>query len=111
MKTPYRPAPAARRALRKLGEDIREARLRRNLPMEVVAERASTSRSTLARVEKGDPGVGLGVLAGVLQALGLLDRLGDLADSARDVEGLEINRQTLRQRASLPRRQRGAEDD
>ncbi|MCH8544023.1 MAG: helix-turn-helix domain-containing protein [Alcanivorax sp.] len=111
MKTPYRPAPAARRALRKLGEDIREARLRRNLPMEVVAERASTSRSTLARVEKGDPGVGLGVLAGVLQALGLLDRLGDLADSARDVEGLEINRQTLRQRASPPRKRRGVDDD
>ena len=111
MGGPYRPAPAARRALRKLGEDIREARLRRNLPMEVVAERASTSRSTLARVEKGDPGVGLGVLAGVLQALGLLGRLADLADSALDAEGLEINRQTLRQRASTPRRPGRAEDD
>ncbi|QJX02435.1 helix-turn-helix domain-containing protein [Alcanivorax sp. IO_7] len=39
--------------MRKLGEDIREARLRRNLSMEIVAERAATSRATLTRLEKG----------------------------------------------------------
>jgi hypothetical protein len=36
-----------RRALSKLGRDIREARLRRRIPAAVVAERASISRSTL----------------------------------------------------------------
>lgn len=104
MPTPHHPSPAVRRTLRKLGEDIREARLRRNLPMEVVAERASTSRATLTRLEKGDPAVGAGILAGVLQALGLLERLADLADSSQDHQGLVINRQTLRQRASSPRK-------
>ncbi len=103
MPAPYRPSPAARRALRKLGEDIREARLRRNLSMEIVAERAATSRATLTRLEKGDTAVSVGILAGVLQALGMLPRLADLADSAEDPQGLEISRESLRQRASSPR--------
>jgi len=101
--TPYRPSPAVRRALRKLGEDIREARLRRDLSMALVAERAATSRATLTRVEKGDPAVSSGILAGVLQTLGMLQRLADIADSAEDRQGLEISRQSLRQRASSPK--------
>jgi hypothetical protein len=40
--------------------------------MSVVAERAFTSRATLQRVEEGDPGVGIGIYAAVLYALGLL---------------------------------------
>lgn len=111
MAAPYHASPAVRRALRKLGEDIREARLRRNLPMEVVAERAATSRATLARAEKGDAAVSVGILAGILQALGMLERLADLADSAEDSQGLEISRQTLRQRASSPRRKKAAKDE
>ncbi|ASK36078.1 hypothetical protein CEK62_17660 [Alcanivorax sp. N3-2A] len=110
MPSPYRPSPAVRRALRKVGEDIREARLRRNLSMEVVAERAATSRATLTRLEKGDPAVSAGILAGVLQALGMLVRLADLADSAEDRQGLDISRETLRQRASPPRN-RAAKDE
>ncbi len=63
MPTPHRPHPATRRALHKLGGDIREARLRRKLPMEIVAQRAATSRPTVARIEKGDPSVGVGIVA------------------------------------------------
>jgi hypothetical protein len=51
MPTPHNPPAAVRRALRKLGADIRDARRRRRLPMAVVAGRAFTSRSTLQRVE------------------------------------------------------------
>lgn len=54
-----------RRALRKLGADIHDARRRRKLPMAVVAERAFTSRSTLQRVEAGDTNVSIGIYAGV----------------------------------------------
>lgn len=103
MPAPHRPSPAVRRALRQLGEDIREARLRRDLSMEIVAERAATSRATLARVEKGDPAVSAGILAGVLQALGMLEALASVADSANDRQGLEISRESLRRRASSPR--------
>jgi len=67
--------------LRKLGADIHDARHRRRLPMGIVAERAFTSRTTLQRIEEGDPGVGIGIYAAVLQALGLLEGLGQVADS------------------------------
>jgi len=78
------PPPAAvRRILRKLGADIRDARRRRRLPMAVVADRAFTSRSTLQKVEAGNANVSIGIYAAVLQALGLLDGLGEIADIAR----------------------------
>jgi len=38
-----------RRALRKLGQDVRDARLRRCIPTAVMAERASISRTTLTK--------------------------------------------------------------
>ena len=55
--------------------------------MAVVAERAFTSRSTLQRVEAGDTHVGIGIYAGVLQALGLLDGLSRIADIGNDSVG------------------------
>jgi len=103
MATPHHPSLSIRRTLRKLGQDIRAARLRRSLPASVVAERALTSRPTLSRIEKGDAGVGIGIYASVLQSLGLLDGLGDLADPARDEAGLALARQDLPQRARAPR--------
>ena len=87
MPTPHNPPAAVRRALRKLGADIRDARRRRRLPMAVVAERAFTSRSTVQRVEAGDTNVGIGIYAGVLQALGLLDGLSRIADIGNDSVG------------------------
>jgi transcriptional regulator with XRE-family HTH domain len=110
MPTKFRPPPAARRALKKLGSDIKNARLRRRLPMDVVAERAATSRPTLARVEKGDPGVSIGIYAAVLQALNLMDGLAGLADPVNDEIGLDIERDQLPKRATGPRaRCRGSE--
>ena len=91
MPTPHRPPVAVRRTLRKLGADIRDARSRRKLPMAVVAERAFTSRSTLQKVEEGDTNVGIGIYASVLQALGLLDGLGDIADIAQDEVGQSLS--------------------
>lgn len=104
------PMPA-RRALRKLGSDIRDARLRRRIPVAVAAERASIGRSTLSRVEKGDPSVALGIYATVLFVLGLVDRLGDLADARNDATGLQLEEEHLpkRIRASKPRK--GSKED
>lgn len=103
MPTPHRPPPAARRALRKLGADIRDARLRRRLPMAVVAQRAATSRPTVARIEQGEHSVSIGIVAAVLQALSLLDHLADVADPALDTLGLDIARDALPKRARTPR--------
>ena len=63
-----------------------------------MAERAFISRSTLVRVEKGDPGVSLGIYASVLFVLGMADRLGDLADVARDPVGLSLEEERLPRR-------------
>jgi hypothetical protein len=55
--------------------------------MAIVAERAFTSRSTLQRVEAGDTKVSIGIYAGVLHALGLLDGLSKVADIGNDSVG------------------------
>ena len=93
-----------RRALRKLGQDIRDARLRRRIPTAVMAERASISRTTLNKIEKGDPGVSLGNYANVLFVLGMAERLGELADVKTDIVGLELEEERLPQRIRRPRR-------
>lgn len=94
-----RPSPLpVLRALRALGRDIRDARLRRRIPTTVMAERASISRTTLSKVEKGNPGVSLGLYATVLFVLGLSDRLGNLADIRTDTVGLELEEEHLPQR-------------
>lgn len=103
MPTPHRPSIAVRHGLRKLGQDIRDARRRRGLPAAVIAERAFTSRPTLQRVERGDASVSIGIYAAVLQALGLLDGLSQLADPAHDAAGLAMATEKLPQRVRLRR--------
>lgn len=103
MPTPHYPSLASRRALAKLGADIRAARLRRNLPMSVLAERAFTSRSTLQRVEEGDPSVSAGIYAAVLNGLGLVDGLAQVADISQDKVGQSLIEFSLPRRARIRR--------
>ena len=65
--------PGTAEILSRMGNQIRLARLRRNLSVELVAERADISRATLWKVEKGDPSVAIGIYAAVLHALNNLD--------------------------------------
>lgn len=67
-----------------MGEQIKLARLRRQLSAELVAERAGISRATLWNVEKGSPSVAIGIYAAVLHALNNLDT--DLLLVAKDDE-------------------------
>lgn len=97
---PTLPLPVSR-ALRKLGADIRDARRRRRIPTTTMAARASISRTTLAKIERGDPGVQLGLYATVLFVLGLTDRIGDLVDVRHDRVGLELDEERLPQRIRL----------
>ena len=62
-----------------VGEQFRLARLRRNLTMEQVAQRAQCSRPTLDRLEKGSSQVSIGVVLRVLNALQLEDDILNLA--------------------------------
>ncbi len=95
--TPPLPLPA-KRALAKLGQDIRSARLRRRITTTTMAERAFITRMTLRKVERGDPGVSLGIYATVMFVLGLTQRLADLADSRSDEVGLQLEEERLPQR-------------
>ena len=91
-----------RRLLVELGENIRLARLRRGFSMELVAERAGMSRTTLRSIEKGEPAVTLGSYANVLHSLGLHDDLGLLA---RDDElGRKLQDAKLPTRRRAPKR-------
>jgi transcriptional regulator with XRE-family HTH domain len=104
MPKPSAPAPVAiRAALKQLGADVSEARRRRRLTMEVVANRALTTRQTVARIERGDPVVAMGTWASVLFALQLANRLGDLAAPASDREGLAIEAERLPKRVRMPK--------
>ena len=76
--------PETERILVEMGEQIKTARLRRNLATELVAERAGISRATLWAVEKGTPTVAIGTYAAVLHALGGMDK--DLELVAQDDE-------------------------
>ena|SRR5438874_10790616 len=105
MTLPSRAPIPVTRALRKLGQDIRDARRRRRIPVAILAQRASISRATLHKVEKGDPGVSLGAYATVLFALGMTGRLADVADPRQDTVGLELEEENLPKRIRLPRRQ------
>lgn len=93
-----------RRALRKLGQDIRDARLRRRIPTEILAERASISRMTLYNVENGDVRVSMGTYATILFVLGMIDRVGNLADASEDMLGRQLEEERLPKRIRLPRR-------
>ena len=90
-----------RKALRKLGADIRFARRRHRLPANLLAQRAMISHVTLIKVERGDPAVSLGIYANVLYVLGLIDRMGMLADPGGDVIGLAIEEERLPARIRL----------
>jgi len=89
---------AVQRALRKLGADIRDARRRRRITAELLAQRVMTSHVTLAKVERGDPSVSIAVYATALYVLGMVDRLGALADASTDEVGLALDEERLPQR-------------
>ena len=66
-----------------VGEQIKLARLRRNLSVAQIAERATCSPLTVSRVEKGAPTVSIGIYLRVLYALQLED---DILHLAKDDE-------------------------
>ena len=74
--------------LSQLGEQIRMARLRRDLSSEQVAERAGIARNTLIKIENGDEGVAIGSYFRVLIVLGLEEDLLTIASD--DVLGRKL---------------------
>lgn len=80
----YNIMPDTENILKTMGEQIKMARLRRKLSATLVSERAGVSRSTLWKVENGNPSVAVGIYAAVLHALNNMDK--DLLKIAGDDE-------------------------
>ena len=98
-----------KRALKKFGQDLRDARKRRRITMELAAERAAISRATLSKIEKGDDGVSLGAYAKVLFVLGMIERLVELADPTFDSLGMGLEADNLPKRIRFSRKEKGEE--
>src|SRR5712672_1343025 len=80
------PAPAAK-AIELLARDIATARKRRRIPQRLLAQRMMVSLDTVQRLERGDAGVSLGVVATALWALGLIERFAVVASLDQDTVG------------------------
>lgn len=103
-KTSYHLLPVTEDILKTMGEQIKLARLRRRLPVELVAQRAGISRASLWNVEKGSPSVSIGIYAAVLHALNNMDK--DLLLVAKDdAMGRRMQDLNLTVRKRAPRRE------
>lgn len=63
--------PSTVKMLEKMGARIKRARLRRNITVEVITDRAGISETTFYAIEKGAPTVSIGAYAAVLAVLEL----------------------------------------
>jgi transcriptional regulator with XRE-family HTH domain len=91
------------KALRKLGHDLADARKRRRITMELMAERAGITRKTLAKIEQGEPTVLMASYARVLFVLGMIERLKDLLDANYDLAGRVLDEDNLPKRVRKSR--------
>ena len=96
--------PKTQAILNTMGEQIKMARLRRKLSVELVAERAGISRASLWSVEKGSASVSMGIYAAVLHALNNMDK--DLLLIAKDDDlGRKLQDLDLPIRKRAPKKQ------
>lgn len=89
--------PATIAAIEKLGADLAVARLRRGESLKVWAKRMGISIPTLQRLEAGDPGVSIGILATALWLLGRDGQLTQLAAPENDQGAIELSVQEANQ--------------
>jgi len=102
--------PAAAQALRALGDNLAIARVRRRESQRAWAKRLGVSVPTLIRMERGDPGVGVGIYATALWLMGRVSALPELAAAEHDRGALEndvraaVKRRAVRSAASAEAR-------
>ncbi len=101
MKKSHISSPLTKRLLIQMGEAIKIARLRRNLSLKAVAERAGLALNTVVAIEKGSAGASIGAIANVLQSLNLAEDISFIAKDdilGRKLQDLQM--QQPKQRAS-----------
>ncbi len=90
-----------RRSLAKLGTDLTTARRKRQLTVEMMAERVGVSKTTYLKIEKGDPSASMGAYAMALFVLGFPEALAEIADVRRDDTGLVLDASRLPKRVRV----------
>lgn len=90
-----------RQKMAQVGQQIKLARKRRGLSMQEMADRMFVTRKTLNRLESGEPGVSVGILAAALLTLGLEDDLDHLARPETDQTANIIDRQRYDQKQRI----------
>ncbi|MGI9305073.1 MAG: helix-turn-helix domain-containing protein [Gammaproteobacteria bacterium] len=93
------PPYAGEQALKRLGANLRTARLRRNLTIDDVAEKIGTGRYSIMAAEKGKPSTSAAVFTALLWTYDLLGPMELLADPATDQEGIRLSSRRERARA------------
>lgn len=93
------PPSAVQEAIKRLGNNLRTARLRRNLSHAELAAKLGVDRHVIADAENGKLGTSAGVYVGMLWAMNLLASLADVANPKNDEEGLALSGLDERERA------------
>ncbi len=86
-------------ALTRLGENLRTARIRRNFTIDEVAQKIGTGRRAIMDAEKGKASTGIGIYVALLWVYDLLLPLNELANPAKDEQGLTLVASKERTRA------------
>jgi transcriptional regulator with XRE-family HTH domain len=81
------PPYAVEQTLRRLGTNLRTARLRRNLTIEDMAQKIGTGPRAITDAEKGKPSASVAIYAALLWALDLLNQLDEVATPQKDEHG------------------------
>ena len=95
--------PQATQAIAALGHNLALARLRRKESLRSWALRMGVAVRTVQRMEKGDPGVGMGVYALALWTMGRSQDLANMALPEHDMGALDLELQIAQKRGSVLR--------
>lgn len=77
-------------ALTRLGQNLRTARIRRNFTIDEVAKKIGTGRRAVMDAEKGKISTGVGIYIALLWIYDLLSPLNEVANPAKDEQGLTL---------------------
>lgn len=90
--------------LKKVGQNLRLARVRRRISIRSMAERMMVSPATVIRLESGDPSISIGILLASLWILQLHHRFAEIAEPDADMFGKSIEFQHLPKRIRTRKR-------
>ena len=95
--------PQALHCVKDLGKGLALARLRRKESLRSWAARMGVAVRTVQRMEKGDPGVGMGIYALAIWLMGRTQALADVSAPEHDMAALDVEIQRLRRGKPSPK--------